>query len=63
MIFWFRPFHPPFLLPWESVKRIEKVHGVFSNHYLLEIEDAVARVQLELPEKVEHDLARYQKIA
>jgi hypothetical protein len=59
MRFFFRLFHPPFLLPWESVKRIEKVHGFFGSRYLLKIEDAVTRVQLELPEKVEHDLSRY----
>jgi len=62
VLFLFRPFHPPFLVPWESVKRVEKRNGfLFGCHYLLEVEDAVGRVRLRLPERIEHDLLRHRK--
>ncbi len=63
MMFLFRAFHAPFLLPWKNVKRVEKGHGVFGNFYLLEIQDGAIRVRLRLPGKIEHDLARYCKAA
>ncbi len=53
--------HPPFLLPWESARSVQKGHGVFRNFYVLEIEDAAGKFRLKLPERIEHDLARYQK--
>ena len=59
--FMFRAFHPPFLVPWESVKCIERKKGFFGSSYALEIEDAAGKVQLHLPRRIEPDLSRYQK--
>jgi hypothetical protein len=50
--------HPPFLLPWASVKRIEK-----GNEFVVEVEDAAGVLSLYLPRKVEYDLFRYYKAA
>jgi hypothetical protein len=55
--------HPPFLLPWESVKRVEKGYGFFGEYYILEIENAAGKLQLDLSKKIEYELARYQKAA
>jgi len=55
--------HPPFLLPWESVKRVGKEHGFFGDFLILEIEDAAGRLRLDLSEEIEHELARYHKVA
>jgi hypothetical protein len=60
-IFLARPGHPPFLLPWISVKRIHKCRGFFRNSYIFEIKDAVAKLRLELPETVEQELSKFQK--
>jgi len=60
-MFLFRAFHPPFLVPWQSVKRVEKKDGVFWPHYRLDIEDSAGEIHVLLPRKVEHDLARYYK--
>ncbi len=49
----------PFLLPWESVKRIEKGQRTYGNFYLMEIEDAVGNLRLDLPEKIEQGLSKY----
>jgi hypothetical protein len=56
-----RPGHPPFLLPWASVKSIHKCRGLFRNFYIFKIKDAVAKLQLELPEIVEQELSKLQK--
>jgi hypothetical protein len=61
VMFLFRAFHPPFLVPWESVKRIEMKNGFFGSYYWLEIADAAGRVRLRLPRTIEQDLSRYQK--
>lgn len=57
--FLFRAFHPPFLVPWESVRRVEKREGFFNRGYYLDIEDAVGKIHVLLPKKVEDDLLRY----
>jgi len=59
MTFFRRLAHPPFLVPWESVKRVESSR----RFYVLEIEDAAGGFRLELPRSVEYDLSRYQKAA
>ncbi|SRR5260221_14126278 len=61
MTFLSRLAHPPFLLPWESVKRVEKGHGVFGEYYIMEIKDAAGTFRLDLNRNVEHDLSRYYK--
>jgi hypothetical protein len=55
--------HPPFLLPWESVKHVKKEHRFLGDYYVLEIKDAAGGLRLDLSKEVEHDLARYQKAA
>ena len=57
----FRAFHPPFLLPWPSVKRVEKKDSFFGSYYWLEIEDPAGNFRMRLPAKIEPDLKRYQK--
>ncbi len=63
MLFYRRLAHPPFLIPWESVKRVKKEHGVFGEYSVLEIEDAAGKLRLDLSHELEHILARYQKAA
>ena len=58
-MFLFRAFHPPFLVPWHSVKCVEKKKGLFGPRYRLDIKDAAGEIHVLLPEKVEHDLSRY----
>jgi hypothetical protein len=62
-MFLFRAFHPPFLVPWESVRRVEKKDGWFFKGYRLDIENAAGEIQVWLPKKVENDLFRYHKAA
>jgi hypothetical protein len=50
---------PPFLLPWESVKRVEMGHRAYGNFYLMEIDDDVGKLRLDLPEKIAHDLSKF----
>jgi hypothetical protein len=50
--------HPPFLLPWESVKCIKKEHGFLGEYSILEIEDAVGGLRLDLSKEIERELAR-----
>ena len=61
--FLFRPFHPPFLVSWASVRRIEKKDGAWRKRYQLDIQDAAGEIHVFLPAKVEHDLFRYYKAA
>jgi hypothetical protein len=62
MTFFRRLAHPPFLLPWESVKRVEKGHGFLGEYYIVEVKDAAGAFSLNLPRKVERDLSRYYKM-
>jgi hypothetical protein len=58
--FLFRAFHPPFLLPWESVKSVEKQEGFFiGSYYLLEAQESAGRIRVRLPPRVKEDLSRY----
>jgi hypothetical protein len=61
--FSFRAFHPPFLVPWASVRRIEKKDGGWRKRYQLDIQDAVGEIHVLLPAKAEHDLFRYYRAA
>jgi hypothetical protein len=63
MTFFRRLAHPPFLLPWESVKRVEKGHGFLGEHYIVEVKDTAGAFILNLPRNVEHDLYRFYKAA
>jgi hypothetical protein len=57
----FRAFHAPFLLPWASVRRVEKKEGFFRRGYLLEIEDTAGKIRVRLPLKAADDLFRYDQ--
>jgi hypothetical protein len=56
-------FHRPFLLPWQSVKRIEKKAGLLGEKYHVDIEDAVGEIHFSLPGDAENDLRKYGKAA
>ncbi len=60
-MFLFRAFHPPFLVPWASVRRVEKKDSFFLRGYRLDIEDAAGEIHVLLPKKVEDDLFKYYK--
>lgn len=59
--FLFRAFHPPFLVPWESVTRAEKTTRFFWPCYRIDIADAAGKIHVILPEKIESDLQRFRK--
>ena len=61
MTFLSRLAHPPFLLPRESVRRVEKGHGFLGVYYIMEIKDAAGTFRLDLHRKIEHELSRYYK--
>jgi hypothetical protein len=61
VLFLFRAFHPPFLVPWESVRRAKKVDGFWGSHYRIDIVDSAGEILVLLPTKVEHDLFRHYK--
>ena len=62
-MFLFRAFHPPFLVPWASVLKVEKRDSFFGQRYRLDIEDAAGEIHVLLPTKIEGDLFRYHKAA
>ena len=57
-----RAYHSPFMVPWASVKRIERRTGLFPE-CLLDIEDAAGEIQVILPKKAEHELLKYKQTA
>jgi hypothetical protein len=61
VLFLFRPFHPPFLVPWESVARVEKTTRFFWPCYQIDIADSAGKIHVILPRKIESDLLRFRK--
>jgi hypothetical protein len=61
VMFPFRAFHPPFLVPWASVKRVERKDGVFVSRLRIDIEDNCGEIHVMLPIKVERDFYTYYK--
>jgi hypothetical protein len=60
--FYMRPFHAPFLLPWESVRRIKKKGGFIpGKRIIVEVEDAEGPMRLSFPKTAEQDLMRYYR--
>jgi hypothetical protein len=53
--------HPPFLLPWKSVRCVNKGNGFFGEYYIVEVKDAAGTFSLDLHRRVENDLSRYYK--
>ena len=62
-MFLFRAFHSPFLVPWASVRSVEKKDGFWGKRYRLDIEDPAGEIHVLLPARVEHDLFRYYHAA
>ncbi len=63
VLFLFRPFHSPFLVPWQSVKQVEREQGFFKDRYRVDIEDAAGEIHVTLPLSAEDDLSKYRKAA
>jgi hypothetical protein len=59
VLFLFRAFHPPFLVPWDKVKRIEKRKVLFWTRYQMDIDDVPGQIHVILPPSIEHDLPKY----
>jgi hypothetical protein len=59
VLFLFRAFHPPFLVPWESLRHVEKKKGFLRQRYRLDIEDSAGKIHLQLPTTIEKDLFRF----
>jgi hypothetical protein len=58
----FRLFHSPFLLPWSSVRSVEKRRGYFvEDRYLVEVVDAedTGSIELYLPAEAGEELQKY----
>jgi len=63
MLFLFRPFHPPFLVPWSSVSSIHPLFGLMSsNYYEITIDDQAGRIRLQVHKKAEKDFTAYHKV-
>ena len=60
-LFLFRAFHPPFLLPWSSVKQVEKRERWYGNSYQMEVVDPAGKISLMLPTKVEGELFSFYR--
>ncbi len=64
VVFLFRPFHPPFLVPWASVSRVEKKFGFFGQQYRVDIHDDAGQLHMIVPRSARDDLmAHYRKPA
>jgi len=61
-IFISRLGHPPFLLPWKSVKSVGRRRGFLDDYYQVKIADAAGELRVDLPLKVEQELSRYHKL-
>jgi len=60
-LFLFRMFHAPFVVPWSSVKRAEKVNVFLQPRYHIEIDDIAGEIRLEVPIEAEQDLMAFYK--
>jgi|GEM_PF-1919742 len=62
VMFLFRAFHAPFLVPWRSVKQIESTYSfLLLPHYKMEIESEAGRMHVTLPVAVDKELYRFKK--
>lgn len=55
------PFHPPVLIPWPSLRSIEKKETRFATTYTLNILDPAGEMHLLLSPKAEPDLFKFAK--
>jgi len=63
MLFPFRPFHQPFLVPWTSVRSAERSHILFMPRLRVAIDDPCGTIRLWLPAAAEQDVRRYLPFA
>jgi hypothetical protein len=61
--FLFRAFHSPFLVPWESVKHVEKKRVLFWSRYRIDIQDSGGEIHVILPVGVENALLLHGRLA
>ena len=61
IMFVFRAFHPPFLVPCESVKEIKKKRFLFRTRYVLKIRDAAGGIDVILPVSIEKEFYRFEE--
>lgn len=62
MTFFSRPGHPPFLLPWDSIKSVSREYGFLGDYYRIYIQNAAGEMRADLPLKAEQDLSRYHHL-
>jgi hypothetical protein len=60
-LFLFRAFHRPFLVPWTSVRRVERQDRVRFRGYRIDVEDVAGEIHLLLPVAVEDDLRAHHQ--
>jgi hypothetical protein len=60
VLFLFRPFHAPFLLPWESIRGVEEERNLFRRQeYRLEVADGAGKIEFLVLEKAGQELFWY----
>jgi hypothetical protein len=59
VLFLFRAFHPPFLLPWSSLRRVERLDGIFIRGYLLHIQDSAGSMRIRVKDSFRTALERF----
>jgi hypothetical protein len=61
MLFLFRMFNPPFLVPWSSVTAVSQPSGLIKSYYEIVINDQAGSIYLLVHKKAEKDLFAYYK--
>jgi len=61
VMFLFRAFHPPFLVPWASVRSIERKKVFVVSRLRIDIEDSCGEIHVLLPLKAETELRAHCK--
>lgn len=61
VMFLFRAFHPPFLLPWRSVVRVQRLSGWFIRGYRVHVEDdSAGTIKIHLWSGFKEALAQFR---
>lgn len=55
----FSTFHTPFLLPWSSIARVERLNGWFIKGWLLHIQDPAGSFKIRFKASFESELRRF----
>jgi hypothetical protein len=61
MLFLFRMFNPPFLVPWSSVTSVSQPGGLINSYCEIVINDQAGSIYLLVHKKAEKDLFTYYK--